>query len=458
NNEERAEPVAAELPTRQQIYNWVEGEDLDEGEKLARRIVYILTAGLVSCPADQHKDQDASHLATCRRHLHLRETWAGSSARVSGLSFAEREEQSRQFGLDRTVRPLDASVTGLRRGQLPPASRLEAQFAGWHEDKDWSDAEVCLHKDDVPQRKLAPAVHDIDSFLHVTKDPRSLRGPLNICITAQPSLLLSKSIHVRVPIRVGEKIKQVPIYQIPHTVLAHQRPRTVYMFFPRLYDEKRRKKGPVPLREEQNRLFFDGFIRPSIEKVGPHFVHHLPGSYDSVRAASRIARESSGSAAVRGAAFEALDRAERDMAADGLRPGGGGESFRETEDASRLWQFGDAIFLCSYKDTKLWYQSSGSSIEGVLGDFRARCGVVSLEQEPAASSRSGNPAYGNNRTDPTPWRQTQLVDVASEFLPTRSGHTVLARRCCQHNTLRFLYGQSEEALLGRIAPHGYRRS
>ncbi|KAJ4263289.1 hypothetical protein NW762_006107 [Fusarium torreyae] len=38
------------------------------------------------------------------------------------------------------------------------------------------------------------------------------------------------------------------------------------MFFPRLYNKKRRNKGPVPLREEQNRLFFDGFIRPSIEK------------------------------------------------------------------------------------------------------------------------------------------------------------------------------------------------
>ncbi|KAH7169610.1 hypothetical protein DER46DRAFT_624738 [Fusarium sp. MPI-SDFR-AT-0072] len=254
------------------------------------------------------------------------------------------------------------------------------------------------------------------------------RGPLNIYITAQPSLLLSKSIHVHVPIRVGEKIKQVPIYQIPHTVLAHQRPRTVYIFFPRLYDEKRRKKGLVPLREEQNRLFFDGFIRPSIEKIGPHFVHHLPGTYDSVRAASRIAMESSGSAAVRGAAFEvpyseenlprlwsvmqeALDRAERDMAADGLRPGDSG-GVQETEDASRLWQFGDAIFLCSYKDTKLWHQSSGSSIAG---------------------------------------GQTQLVDVASELLPTRSGYTVLARRCCQYNTLRFLYGQSREALLRRMA-------
>ncbi|KAH7168155.1 uncharacterized protein B0J16DRAFT_393598 [Fusarium flagelliforme] len=277
-----------------------------------------------------------------------------------------------------------------------------------------------------------------------TKTGQMPRGPLNICITAQPSLLLSKSIHVRVPIRVGEKIKQVPIYQIPHTVLAHQRPRTVYMFFPRLYDEKCRKKGPVPLREEQNRLFFDGFIRPSIEKIGPQFVHHLPGSYDSVRAASRIAMESSGSAAVRGAAFEGgTNRAERDIAADG--------SVRETEDASRLWQFVDAIFLCSYKDTKLWHQSYGSSHRGGAGNFRARCGVVSLEQEPTANTGSGNPPYEDDRTEPTPWRQTQLVDVASELLPTRSGHTVLARRCCQYNTLRFLYGQSEEALLGRTA-------
>ncbi|KAG8664695.1 uncharacterized protein FPOAC1_013475 [Fusarium poae] len=435
-NEERADPVTAELPTRQEVYNWVEEEGLDEGDKLARRIVYILTAGLISCPADQHKEQDASHLATCRRHLHLRETWAGSSARVSGLSFAEREERSRQFGLDRTVRPLDASVTGLRRDQLPPASRLEAQFAGWHDDKDWSDAEVCLHRDDIPHRKLAPAVHDIDSFLHVTKDPRSLKGPLNICITSQPRLLLSKSIHIRVPIQVGEKIKQVPIYQIPHTVLAHQRPRTVYMFFPRLYDEKRQKKGPVPLREEQNRLFFDGFIRPSIEKIGPHFVHHLPGSYDSVRAASQIARESSGSAAIRGAAFEvpyseenlprlwsvmqeALDRAERDMVADGLRPGSDG-NVRETEDASKLWQFGDAIFLCSYKDTKLWHQSSGSSIAGVLGDFRAQCNVVSLEQEPAMGSiHGGGPSY-------TPANEKWAYYSGSTVLPAQ--HLTLSLR------------------------------
>ncbi|KAH7169609.1 hypothetical protein DER46DRAFT_478570, partial [Fusarium sp. MPI-SDFR-AT-0072] len=81
HNKERAERIAAELPTRQEIYNWVEEEGLDEEEKLARCIVYILNAGLVLCPLDQHKDQDASHLATCRRHLHLRETWAGSSAR-----------------------------------------------------------------------------------------------------------------------------------------------------------------------------------------------------------------------------------------------------------------------------------------------------------------------------------------------------------------------------------------
>ncbi|TVY66477.1 hypothetical protein Focb16_v009820 [Fusarium oxysporum f. sp. cubense] len=170
-------------------------------------------------------------------------------------------------------------------------------------------------------------------------------------------------------------------------MLAHQRPQTVYMFFPRLYDEKRRKKGPVPLREEQNRLFFDGFIRPSIKKIRPHFVHYLPRSYNSVQAVSRIARELSGLAAICRAAFkvlyseenlprlwsvmqEALNYAERNMAANRLRPGAGG-SMQETEDASRLWQFGNTIFLCSYKDTKLWHQSSGSSIAEVLGDFCA---------------------------------------------------------------------------------------
>ncbi|KAF4973791.1 hypothetical protein FSARC_23 [Fusarium sarcochroum] len=272
HNEERAEPITAELPTHQEIYNWVKEEDLDKGEKLTRHIIYILTAGLVSYPADQHKDQDASHLTTYRRHLHLRET---------------REDQAGP--------------------NLP----------------------------DSAHRTYAPKA---TNSLYIL--PAALR-------------------------------RKAP----------EEKPNT-----------PARRAEPVILR----RL---------------HQAEH--------QEASRIARESSGSAAIRGAAFEvpyseenlprlwtvmqeALKHAERDIAADGLQPGSSSESFRETEDTSRLWQFSDAIFLCSYKDTKLWHQSSGSSIEGVLGDFRARYSIISLEQEPAASSHSNNPAYGNNRTDPTP--------------------------------------------------------
>lgn len=42
--------------------------------------------------------------------------------------------------------------------------------------------------------------------------------------------------------------------------------------------------------------------------------------------------------------------------------------------------------------------------------------------------------------------------MVSEFLLRRSGYTVLARRCCQYNTLCFLYRQSADALLGRADP------
>lgn len=62
-----------ELPIYQEIYNWVKEEGLDKREKLARYIIYILTAGLVLCPADQYRDQDILYLATCRRYLYLRE-------------------------------------------------------------------------------------------------------------------------------------------------------------------------------------------------------------------------------------------------------------------------------------------------------------------------------------------------------------------------------------------------
>ncbi|SCO92848.1 uncharacterized protein FRV6_16976 [Fusarium oxysporum] len=121
-NKEQADPIAAELPTRQEIYNWVKKEELDKGEKLARCIIYILTAGLVSCPADQHKDQDASHLATCRRYLHLRETWAGSSSRTGPsdpLMVQLRASVATSYRQPAGLRPNSQAGMKTKTGQMP---------------------------------------------------------------------------------------------------------------------------------------------------------------------------------------------------------------------------------------------------------------------------------------------------------------------------------------------------
>ncbi|KAJ9130073.1 hypothetical protein NKR23_g12359 [Pleurostoma richardsiae] len=445
-------------PTREQVRDWVEEDGLTAEEKLARRLVYLLIAGLVSCPAETHEQRDDVHHSTCRRHLGLKDTWAARSATDSSRSFAEKEEYSGMFGLSARQRPLPSQAMGLERGQLPSASRLDAAFTGWRDQERWKDAEICLHKEDLPGCKIAPAAHDVDSFLHVTRDPSDFKGPLHICLSPQPSRLLSKSIHIKVPVSVQGKRKAVPIHKIPHLVLAHEKFTAVYMFFPRLYTGE--KKATVHLRDEQHALFFERVIRPSFERIGMHFEHHLPDNYNSVRSASQIAIEATGSATARGASIEVAYNKEnlaelwavmREVLGDEDR----NRAVDELDDTGRLWQFGEPIFLLNRKDTKLLHKSRSTLTSAIDGFWEHNAGAIdpyvgesgsNSDSDPDSDYRDreddsqGGPEEGDGRT--------QLLDVASEFMPVRHGHTVLARRCCQHNSMLFLYGDVEKALFG----------
>ncbi|MDB5910722.1 MAG: hypothetical protein JWP34_4836 [Massilia sp.] len=247
----------------------MEARGLDTDRKLGRRLAYLLIAGLVSCPAEAHAHWDSVHDSTCRRHLGLQETWAAHSATDTSRSFVERDEHASAFGLSARNRPLPASAMHLDRDQFPSASRLDAMFTGWREQDRWKGAEICLHTHDVPEHKIHPAAHDVDSFLHVTRDPSDFQGPLQICLSPQPNSLLSKSIHVKVPVRIGDKIERVPIHKIPHLVLAREKFTVIYMFFPRLYTGK--KGASVHLRDDQHAIFFEGVIKPSFERIGMHF-------------------------------------------------------------------------------------------------------------------------------------------------------------------------------------------
>jgi hypothetical protein len=385
-------------------------------------------------------------------------------------SFVEQEGQAAAFGLHARSRPLPSHATGLDRDQLPSAGRLDAMFTGWREQDRWKGAEICLHADDVPERKIAPAVYDVDSFLHITRDPSDFKGPLQICLSPQPNRLLSKSIHVKVPISVGGKNERVPIHKIPHLVLAHERFTVIYILFPRLYTGQ--KKASVHLRDEQHALFFEGVIRPSFERIGMHFEHHLPGNYSSVRSASHIAAEATGSSAVRGGSVEVsynkenlaelwgvmrevLRDADRGRASDGF-----GDEAPVDLDIDKLWQFGDPIFLLNRKDTKLLYKTDHTISSAVDGFWEQNKRAVDpyirspdLDDDDSDYNIAGGSRSGTDDDDDDD--RTQLLDVASEFVPTRNGFTVLARRCCQHNTMLFLHGEVKEALFGsRVSPSG----
>ncbi|KAI1025270.1 hypothetical protein LB504_010043 [Fusarium proliferatum] len=137
---------------------------------------------------------------------------------------------------------------------------------------------------------------------------------------------------------------------------------------------------------------------------------------------------------------EALNRAERNIAADRLRPSDSG-GVQETEDA--IWQYYLPMQLQRHQAVALifWQQHSRGTrrFPRLIWRYQPRAGASSQHSQWQPCLRQQQ-----DRTD-------GLIDITSKLLLTRSGHTVLAWRCCQYNTLRFLYRQSREALFRRAA-------
>jgi hypothetical protein len=454
--------------SREDVYEWLEDDALRPDEKLARRIAYVLTVGPVACPADKHARWSTLHDARCAHHLPLSHTWAARPTGYTVASMSESPAWANQLGLRCPVRPLGDAALRLSRSDLPAAQRLEARFSGWPDEGYQAGAEICLHEEDRPPLTMAAAVHDVDSFLHVTHDPTDLTGPLRVCLSPQPASLLTKSVHVRVPVDVDGATVPVPLYHIPHLVFAKQGSNVVYMFFPRLYrPTKKKTKAAAHLTNEQHQLFFHGLVRPSFAQIGPAFAQHVPDSFLSVQASSRAAVEATGAPMTRGRSVEVpynaanlqhlwrTMRATLDAADEEEHECGGGSNDAHPRT---LRQFGDPIFVYDCKDTKLWYQSAQqpavstpapsttttpSTASAALDAFWNVAGAAvapytrdAVHAMPAV--RGGWPQEG----------RTQLIDIAAEFLPAESGYTSLARRCCQYNTLLFLAGQTREALFG----------
>ena len=84
-------------------------------------------------------------------------------------------------------------------------------------------------------------MHDVDSFIYVTQDPTDFTGPLNVYLAPQPTSLLTKSIHITIPVPVDDKTVHVSLYRVPYRIFARRGQNILYIFFSRLYRRTRAK-------------------------------------------------------------------------------------------------------------------------------------------------------------------------------------------------------------------------
>lgn len=403
-------PSTLHLPlTRENIYAWLEEAGLTAAEKLARRLAYVFHVGVVACAADEHARWQAVHEARCAHHAGLAHTWSTQPTGYNVASTTELPHWKDQLGLRCPLRPLGGKAMQLTRHDLPTASRLEAVYSGWPDTGRHAATEICLHTDDRPAQTLQAAVHDVDSFIHVTRDPTDFAGPLHVCLAPQPASLLTKSIHITLPVPVDDKTVHVRLHRVPHLVFARRGQDVLYMFFPRLY-RRTRAKAAVFLTNKQYSDFFEGLVHPCFARIGQAFTHHVPGSFLSVQASSRAATEATGATNGRSSNVDVpfhdanlrqlwdamrtvLDRADQAEELGGVRV---------------LRQFGDPVFVYNAKNTKLqyqtWQQTAGSTASAAIDAFWASAStiVATSRRRRAAGPKTAEPRSSTWRPSSCP--------------------------------------------------------
>jgi hypothetical protein len=301
--------------------------------------------------------------------------------------------------------------------------------------------QICLDQHEPYGRNLAIPCYDVDSALTVFTDLSRVRGTLRYIPNPQRTRCLSRSVHIKVSAlvpsresRSGLAAKIIPIHQIPHILFGSIEEEPVFIFFPRMF----RPDNPsdsIQLTDSQYAALYDSVTYPALSSLGDDIRHHLPPAFTNVMndAMARQA-EVSASAAARGAPVE-ISIGPRSIAQFW-------ESVRDTlsaagrSSADPLWEFGTPIFLYDCSGTKLEYRDGASlnSTLGVFWDSHSR----RIDKVPANAADGMTPQ--------------QYVDIAAEFMPesTATGPrtALLARRCCQNNTLRFLFGSDPSAALG----------
>ncbi|KXH25901.1 hypothetical protein CSIM01_13837 [Colletotrichum simmondsii] len=409
---------------RHAVLQWVQDPAIDDRDRLARRIVCITRLGLVACAS------------------HGRRTVGGGLDRAQGLSeftaatrdIMERHESARLLGLHRRDPIGNIDLFKNKRINIIPRVDLRNLACGLETSGEYRS--VDLENDNQHNIDLSQTRFDIDSFIQVVPSITSFKHPIKYTPVPQRGNMIASSIHVRHVVTVDGKETKVALHKIPHISFGTTQGAPIYLFFPNLYQEVQERAstmgGHTQLTEDEYRFIYDKVIYPALLRVlSVPEQGHIPSCYND---AVDIAKQS---------------RGHKDAEQTGRLP-----AFGFDISSNHLGRLGDLLdaygpeelsfcdgmfFVLDQKNTKLTYGGQRSASVCVEQFWEKQSSIV--DEDDADIPNIATP---------------QLIDLGAEWAPSQgncNALVLLARRCCQRNTLRFLYGQDIEwTLLGSLGP------
>jgi hypothetical protein len=393
--------------------------------------VYTLHTGVVPCLDTLHAKAERRHLGSCTRHRGLRHTYDIEGSR-HGPSEAEK---SCDLGIHRTSEDIPGLWRNRGRTAFPSAERLQQLFSGPLSEGE----EICLHKDAF-NSPVQYSLKDVDSAITIFTDLNSFQGSISLPVIPQPSTLLSGSIHLYYTLAVDGEPVSVPLHKIPHILFGTTgtRSHAVYAFFPSMY----RPKCSIHVTDKAYAAFYEQLLLPGLQQLshradsarysGPSASpasQHLPPSFLAAQLMSRANVEKSGKeGGTRGKPINITITPSKDTVVwnkivqvlSDLEVFADDDGFREFD--LRLFQH--MFFVYDGKGLKLETQRQrllSECIKEFQNDQHSIVGdVFSVEND-----------------------KRQYIDIGAEVPPVPdldcpSGSTLLAKRCCVYNTMRFV--------------------
>lgn len=416
-------------PGYNEIKEWVTEEGLTKDERLARRLVVVANMGLIACPSGAHEWWSTRHNENSRTHNKLR---ASFTSPVSSDSRADQDDPS--IGLSRHYKGQECipeAYKGILRPSLPSVKKLQYLFSGTGHPVE--DPQICLHTEDVGGVGMMAPYCDIDSFIITAPSLNIFKKTVLYSPVPQRHRNISGNFHF--DIKIGRD--SVMLRDIPHIYFGslegiESGKASIYMMFPKAYEAAKEtakengddNKGPSYWTDKEYKDLFDMFIKPAIrEAQNKQQQNGTVSSYAEATAASQAPKEKIGG---------------RTTMQESIRLEPGQLAEISTVMIQKLCQSAvdypllQEPFFC-FDAMNLKLKTSAEARERHL----ITTAVTAWEQDcrdyfnmDKASSYHTDIGFEYFADD----------DIATRF-------TTLARTCCQANTIAFINGLVEEALV-----------